>query len=392
MVTHSNELTYREYSARLKELEINGALRSLPRREDGLRLDLTSNDYLGLASSTRYENEFLKSLNPEEIQLTSSASRLLCVRTDSYTELEDYLEEAYNKPALFFDSGYHLNTGLIPALALPGTLIVADKLVHASIIDGIRLSGAPFKRFRHNDMDSLHRILEQNHDDFERIILIAESIYSMDGDAAPLRELVELKKKYPKIILYLDEAHALGVKGESGLGFTEELGLIQEIDILAATLGKALASAGAFAIMSQELKDWAVNTCRSLIFSTALPPISAKFSLFMLRTMGGMKQERKHLNGLYTRFAQGIAEITSIPTQTQSPIVPWITKGNKRTVMAANILREKGFLAMPIRKPTVPEGLERIRFSLGAHMEDSDIDSLLQAVEETQTAICSISL
>ena len=184
-------------------------------------VNLSSNDYLGLANNISLRKEFLKTITPETFLPTSSSSRLLTGNFTDYQELEQQLAAMFGtESALIFNSGYHANTGILPAVSNAQTLILADKLVHASLIDGIRLSSAKCIRYRHNDLSQLQRLISENHNAYEQIIIVTESIFSMDGDEADLHALVQLKKSYSNILLYVDEAHAFGVRGDNGLGLS----------------------------------------------------------------------------------------------------------------------------------------------------------------------------
>lgn len=211
-----------------------------------------------------------------------------------YTELEQLLAERFNREAaLLFNSGYHANTGILPALADKQTVILADKLVHASIIDGILLSGVPFQRYRHNDYNHLETLLKRFSGECEQLFIVTESIFSMDGDIADLRRLVELKKTYPNVVLYVDEAHAIGVRGKNGLGIAEEQGCIADIDLLVGTFGKALASMGAYVICDRTIREYLVNYMRPLIFSTALPPFQIAWTRFIFERLPDFTSSRK---------------------------------------------------------------------------------------------------
>ena len=188
----------------------------------------------------------------------------------------------HSESALVFNSGYHANTGILPAVTTSRSMILADKLVHASIIDGIRLSQAKCIRFKHNDYRQLERLIQQAGEHHDRIIIVTESIFSMDGDESDLRTLVRFKQKYPAIMLYIDEAHAIGVRGNNGLGCCEEHNIIEHIDFLIGTFGKALGSCGAFLICNRTMREYLINTMRTFIFTTALPPINLKWTLFTL--------------------------------------------------------------------------------------------------------------
>ncbi len=368
-------------AGRLDKLQEAGCLRRIP-QPDADCIDFTSNDYLGLAKRrAEFSEEFADTFGRADF--TSSASRLLAQHQDIYTEFELFTGALYDRKALLFNSGYHANVGAVSSLAsLPGALVIADKLIHASIIDGLRLSGARFHRFPHNDMKALERIIERNASDGQPVIVIAESIYSMDGDLAPLQELVNLKHRRPEIFLYLDEAHALGVMGKRGLGLAEELGLLPEIDLIVGTLGKALASSGAFIAASESICNFLINSARSFIFSTCLPPASAAWSLLMMKKMVDMQSERDRLRNLAERTRKGLESITSEESESRSQILPFMVGDAEKAVMLSEALRRKGLNVLPIRHPTVPAGTERLRISLSASHSESDIERLLQALTE----------
>lgn len=360
----------------LESLRESGNLRAIPDDfSDSGRLDFSSNDYLGIASRTDWQREFLEGCaDADKLILGASSSRLLASRQQAFSELEQTISEAYEhgRRALLFNSGYHANTGLIPALATKGSYILADKLVHASIIDGIKLSGAPFARFRHNDIGHLRRLAEKAVADGFRPMIVVESVYSMDGDSADIKALVELKESLPDAFLYVDEAHAVGVVGEHGLGLAARFG--NRVDLIVGTLGKALASCGAYSVTSDMVRDYLVNRCRSLIFSTALPPISALWSRFCFSKAYGMDSERKHLEELGKRLAAGLGR------EQGSHIQAFIVGNPKAAVDFSSRLREEGFEVLPIRTPTVPPGTDRLRISLSAAMSTEDIDRLITSI------------
>lgn len=364
----------------LSALRDENRLRTIPSCSGENRLDLSSNDYLSLGQRCEeFREEFLDRF--PDASFSSSASRLLSLKQKHHNALEDYLSSLYGKPALLFNSGYHANVGCIGALSLPGTLILCDKLIHASVVDGLKIAGSEFKRFPHNDIVKLRRILEKESGKHERILIVAESIYSMDGDTAPLHELAAIKKEYPETMLYVDEAHAFGVRGEKGLGLAEELHLIDEIDLLIGTFGKAAASAGAFAVCSEELKSLLVNTARPFIFSTALPPVNIAWTRLMVEKITGMEEERRKLAALSRFFSDTIEQITGKPTGSDSQIIPYLTGDAAKALAIASRLREAGIIALPIRRPTVPPGGERIRFSLGAAMTQETVQPALDLLK-----------
>ena len=290
------------YNNKLEEWKSSGSLRSLPdvvhrgkwiEKEGQTMLNLSSNDYLGLSSRQDLRNEFIGQLQESGLPFSSSSSRLLTGNFPIYTELEELMAERFEREAaLLFNSGYHANTGILPALTDKQSFILADKLIHASIIDGIRLSGAPYQRYRHCDYEHLEQLLVKYAHEYEQIIIVTESIFSMDGDVADLRRLVSLKKSYPNIWLYVDEAHAIGVRGKNGLGIAEEQDCIRDIDLLVGTFGKALGSMGAYLICSRTVREYLINTMRPLIFSTALPPAQIAWTKFLFEKLPCFTDER----------------------------------------------------------------------------------------------------
>ena len=211
---------------------------------------------------------------------------------------------------------------------------------------------------------------------------MAESVYSMDGDIAPLEELVALRREFPEIMLYIDEAHAFGVFGEKGLGVAESLGLIDETDIIVGTFGKACASSGAFVSTSATLRDYLVNAARSLIFSTAIPPVCAAWSLMMTEILEDMSDERARLAEISTEFRGIIEDITGKECVSRSQIVPLMAGDATKAVKMSHRLGEQGVIALAIRRPTVPPGGERIRFSLNAGLSDSDIHKVADIIRK----------
>lgn len=367
----------------LTNLEAENRLRKIPDFNGGEFIDLSSNDYLSLGTRcAEFKEEFTDRFG--DADFSSSASRLLSTKQKYHNALEQYLQSLYRKPALLFNSGYHANVGCIGALTLPSTLLVCDKLIHASIVDGLKIAGSEFKRFPHNDLTKLRHIIESSHNDYERLAVVVESIYSMDGDEADLTELVKLKKEYPNVMLYVDEAHAFGVRGKRGLGIAEEKGVINDIDILIGTYGKAAASVGAFAVCSEELKSFLINISRPFIFSTALPPVNIAWSLLMTEKIVSMKEERTRLAELSRRFSVALEDISGSPTGSTSQIVPFLTGNAEKALSLAAELRQHGFLALPIRRPTVPPGGERIRFSLNADLDFNLLEPLFNILKSNQ--------
>lgn len=375
----------------LQQLEAASNLRHLPALiHDGRdvivngqrMLNLSSNDYLGLAADRRLREAFLETLTPDTFLPTSSSSRLLTGNFTGYTELEQELARLFGtEAALVFNSGYHANTGILPTVSDAQTLILADKLVHASLIDGIRLSAARCIRYRHNDLAQAGRLVEEHHRTYSRIILVTESIFSMDGDEADLRALVALKKRYDNLLLYVDEAHAFGVRGPHGLGCAEETGCIGDIDFLVGTFGKAAASAGAYIVCRQVVRDYLINRMRTFIFTTALPPVNIAWTLFIVRKLADMQERREHLAHI-GRLLRDALTARSYTCPSTSHIVPLMVGPSADTVLRADQLQRHGFYALPVRPPTVPEGTSRIRFSLTAYVRADEILRLIACIPE----------
>lgn len=378
-----NMSSYQEINATLRA---SGNFRSIPadRSENRGLVDLSSNDYLGLAQMPELQERFFADMGNRTIPMTSSASRLLAARQEEYRRLESLLESLYLRPALLFNSGYHANMGLISSLAQGAkTLIVADKLVHASMIDGIVLSKAPFKRFRHNDLSHLKRILAKEAAAYERVIISVESVYSMDGDRADIEALCAVKRQYPNTLLYIDEAHAFGAEGWQGLGLCRSSANYDDVDVTVGTFGKACASIGAFAAVSADIKDYLVNRSRSFIFSTALPPMSAAWTEYMIRQFIPMDDRREHLRLLGERLHKHLQPLSPDFAITPSHIQPLIIGDAERAIKISQKLRDEGFIVLPIRTPTVPPGTERLRISLSAALTFDQIDRFGEILKRT---------
>lgn len=371
----------------LIQLEQTGNLRGLPGIElDGKcihldekkMLNLSSNDYLGIASDQKMRQDFLSNLDLDKAIFSSSSSRLLTGNYPVYQKVEHLLTDLYKKEsALVFSSGYHMNMGILPAIADKNTLILADKLVHASIIDGIRISSAQCIRYRHQDYRQLEELLDKHHAGFRSMIIVTESIFSMDGDVSPLPLLVKLKKKYSNTFLYVDEAHAVGVRGLNGLGIAEEEDCIPEIDFLCGTFGKAFASMGGFVVCSKIFRDYLINRMRTFIFTTALPPIQLEWSFFVINQMINMKEERMWLRKSSQKVKEAL-EGKGFTSTSSSHILPVVIGDSKETILKAGEMQRKGFYMLPVRPPTVPEGTSRLRISLTAGITSAELNQLIQ--------------
>lgn len=360
----------------LASLTQTGNLRSIPTTDfPASTVDFSSNDYLGLAGRHDLRDDFFGKLNPMHMQMSASASRLLAGRQSAFSGFETFLEEVYDgREALLFNSGYHANTGLIGAFAGTDAYILADKLVHASIIDGIKLSGLPFARFRHNDISHLAKLAQKVSTEGRKLIIIAESVYSMDGDRADIEAIAEIKRQHEGALLYVDEAHAVGVEGPGGLGLCKASPAYEDVDIIVGTLGKALASSGAYAILKTPLRSFMINRSRSLIFSTALPPLCVLWSQYVFTKCLGMDSERARLRSLSRLLASELSHVGG--NGYMSHIQAVICGDPKRAVQLSSLLSEDGFTVLPIRTPTVPPGTDRLRLSLSTAITPAQISEL----------------
>lgn len=349
-------------------------------------LNLSGNDYLGLASNRELIAEFYSRIKPESLLEQfgpgSSASRLMTGNSNLYEELEQKLVGLYGRQrSMVFNSGYHCNAGILPALAEKGDLIIADKLCHASLIDGMRLSRAESIRYRHLDYDHLKSILEEKRTRYNRVFIVSESVFSMDGDLVDLPRLASLKEQF-NCVLYLDEAHAIGVYGSKGLGLAEQEGLIEDVDILLGTFGKALAGLGGFVSCSEEVADYLVNRARPFIYSTGLPPVCLNWLLFVLDHVPAMVNERKKLQEMAENLRQRLVR-EELATGGSSQIIPVIIGNSEKTLSVAKKLRASGFWLTAVRPPTVPSNTARLRLSLSTAFVPEDLALLPGLIKNT---------
>ena len=349
--------------------------------QDRTMLNLASNDYLGLAADLSLREEFLDTLQIDRALFSSSSSRLLTGNFAEYEQFENSLSKTFGRAALLFNSGYHMNIGILPALADSKTVILADKLVHASMIDGIRLSNAQYVRYRHNDLQHLEQLLQkyQQDEQVERIIVVTESIFSMDGDETDLAALAQLKQRFSKAMLYVDEAHAIGVRGGQGLGCAEQYGVLHQIDFLVGTFGKAIASIGGYIICDPIIRDYLINKMRPLIFSTALPPISMAWSDFIFNKVLNMQQQRQHLAEI-SYFLQQALIAKGFLSPSSSHIIPIIVGESNAAIEKARYVQQQGFYAMPVRPPTVPQNSSRLRISLTSMVQKAELEKLVECL------------
>ena len=340
-------------------------------------LNLSSNDYLGLSTRKDLVDEFLET--GKNYFFSSASARLLSGTETIYKDLEILIAQIFNKEkALLFNTGYQCNLGVISALNGKGDVVFSDKLNHASIIDGMRLSDGNFFRYKHLDYDNLEMLLIKHRENFKNAIIVSESVFSMDGDCADIKRLVELKKKY-NCKLMIDEAHAfMAVDDDFGGGISKGY----DVDIVTATFGKALASFGAFVAAGEEIITTLINKSRSFIFSTAIPPVNIAWTYWLLTNKSDliMSQKSKLFKNITEtqKYLRGI----KIETPSVTQIIPIILYDTVRTERVCEQLQNLGYFVLPIRPPTVPEGSSRIRISLTAETTLEDIKPLLDNISD----------
>jgi len=331
--------------------------------------NFASNDYLGLAQDESIRAAFHEGL--DRYGHGAGASRLITGTQPPHTTFEEALADAKGtEAALLFSSGFATAVGVIPAIVGKDDFVILDKLSHACLIDGARLSGATMRVFPHNDLGKLESLLKSirsKHSE-SRILILTESVFSMDGDLCPLAEIVRLKQEHDALLL-LDEAHGFGVLGPTGMGLAEELGLQAHIDFHMGTLSKAAGLSGAYLATSAEWQALLVNRARSFIFSTAPPPAlahAATASLAQIRSAHG--------NDLRAKLRHHITTLR--PDGPATPIIPRIFGSNQQALDASKALEAEGLLVPAIRYPTVPRGTARLRISLSALHPDRAVDQL----------------
>jgi len=340
-------------------------------------LGFCSNDYLGLANHPQLIDAAQQAT--AAFGTGSGASHLVCGHSSEHHALEEELAAFTGRErALVFSSGYMANLGTINALVGKGDAVFEDKLNHASLLDGGLLSGARFQRFLHNDLASLEKKLVST--DAARKLIVVDSVFSMDGDLAPLPELAQLATKHGAWLM-ADDAHGFGCLGATGAGSAEHFGLSQsELPILMGTLGKAAGSYGAFVAGSHELIETLIQQARPYIYTTAIPPSVAASSRAALLVMRNEGWRREHLQVLITRFRQGAQQLDLQLMSSTTAIQPIVIGSAEVTMAVAEKLRQQGILIGAIRPPTVPEGSARLRITLSAAHTEAHIDQLLGAL------------
>ena len=403
-----------ELNQRLEALRAQGLRRELrcvdsaqgPRIKIGGKtfLNFSSNDYLGLANHPALKAAAIKAV--EKFGAGAGASRLICGSLAPFHELEETLAAFKGiEAALTFSTGYAAALGSITALVGKDDIIIIDKLVHACIVDAAKLSGAKIRVFDHNDLNDLEKILKwanekniqhptSNIQHRTRVLIVTESVFSMDGDSAPLREIVALKEKYGAWLM-VDEAHATGLYGENRRGLAEELGVSGQIEIQMGTLGKALGASGGYICGSRPLIDFLTHRARSFIFSTAPVPAAAAAATAGIELVqsseGKMRRDQlwRHVQVVgddVRRLKSSCVEsqrlLTSSPARNGSAIIPIVVGDETKAVDLASKLRAQNIFIPAIRYPTVARGAARLRITLTAAHSAGDVSTLTRALEQ----------
>ncbi len=347
-------------------------------------LSFCSNDYLGLANHPDIAQALKKGVDTYGVG--SGAAHLISGHSRAHHELEEALAEYTGRSrALLFSTGYMANLGIVNALMGKGDIVFQDKLNHASLIDASLLSssfsGSQLKRYRHNDMASLTTLLEKNHSEGSRKLLMSDSVFSMDGDLAPVSQLSSICQKHDAWLM-LDDAHGFGVLGKNGAGVAEEYSLDQEqLPIYMATLGKAMGVFGAFVAGSDALIETLIQKSRSFIYTTAMPPALAQATLMSLKVAQQESWRRDKLKQLIQQFRSGAQQLGLSLMDSQTAIQPILVGDNETALEMSQSLEQQGILVTAIRPPTVPKGTARLRVTLCAEHEACDIERLLSALE-----------
>jgi 8-amino-7-oxononanoate synthase len=355
-------------------------------------INFSSNDYLGLANDRRLRDAATAAI--AEFGVGAGASRLISGTQSPHLQLESTLAKwKGTQAALCFSSGYAAAVGTLPALVGKSDVVLLDKLSHASLIDGAKLSGATLRVFPHNHLGKLESHLEwakREHPN-ARVVVVTESVFSMDGDRVPLRELIELKKRF-RALLLLDEAHALGVIGPNGRGLAAEEALNEDVDVQMGTLSKALGVSGGYICGSRSLVEWLINRARSFIYSTASPPALAAAARAAVEFLASPEGEDRRLQ-LWKRIElmrknlpQDRQSTLREKPRPASAIFPWIVGNEQGAIDLSRALQAEGFLVPAVRYPTVAKGSARLRITVTAAHEEAQIMALTDALRRLSTA------
>jgi 8-amino-7-oxononanoate synthase len=362
----------------LDELKSQGLYRSRRMIDDKKLVNFCSNDYLGLSKNENVIAAFKKAV--DDYGVGSGSAHLICGHSKAHHALEEELAEFTGRErALLFSTGYMANLGAINTLVGRGDFVFEDKLNHASLLDGGLSSGANFKRYPHANLSQLEKLLSKASD---QKLIVTDGVFSMDGDVAPLRELSILAKKNDALLM-VDDAHGFGVLGKKGGGLVKELNLTQnDVPILMGTLGKAFGTFGAFIAGSELLIESLIQSARTYIYTTALPPAIADATRASLKIVIEETWRREKLQALISHFKKGAAQLNLPLMPSDSPIQPLLVGDSFRATQMSQQLLEAGFLVSAIRPPTVPKNKARLRITFSALHEFDDVSRLLETLSD----------
>ncbi len=382
----------------IDELKADGVYRKLPVNEgpcenvitlNGKRvINLSSNNYLGLATHPRVKEASKQAI--DKYGVGAGSVRTIVGNQDLLESLETLLAEFKEEEAVMcFQSGLNCNIGTIPAIVQKGDLIISDELNHASIIDGVRLSKADKTVYKHSDMDDLERVLKEKRDAYKNVLIITDSVFSMDGDLAPLDDIVNLAKQY-NALTYVDDAHGSGVLGRSGRGTVDYFNLHGEVDFIVGTLSKAIGVIGGYVATKANVKDWLLHRGRPLLFSTALPPSATAATIESVKML---MESEEYTNKLWENakyFKTALKQLGFDIGISQTPITPVMIGDDSKTMAFSKALLEEDVFVSGIVFPTVPKGKGRCRVMISASHTKDDLDHAIKAFEKVGKSLSVI--
>jgi 7-keto-8-aminopelargonate synthetase and related enzymes len=378
----NNSPLYDRINKSLSDKKRANLFRTVAQPNNAPAIDVSTNSYLSLHTNPEVA-QAARALTHDQLY-GNCASRIIASNTPLFSEIESEIASWENtEGALVFNSGYAANLGIITALCNRDTEVFSDKLNHASIIDGIRLSGGRMNRYLHCEMADLERKLAASGKKDK--IIITDTVFSMDGDSAPLADICDLAKEY-RCMVMVDEAHAAGIFGRTGSGLVEQCGLEESVDIRMGTLSKSIAGLGGYFAGSIVLRDYFVNTSRSLIYSTGLPHSVLAHDLAALRYIRNHPEMGKRLLEKASRFRAGLHEMGFDTLKSETQIVPCILNDEKAALSASEFCLSNGIKVPAIRPPTVPQHSARLRFSIHAGLTNDHIEYVLTILGKLKNA------
>ena len=341
-------------------------------------INLSSNNYLGLVNHPDVIDAAISAI--KKYGVGAASARNIIGNFDLYDELENALAEFKGEEAaVVFQGGYLTNLGLIPQIAQKEDLVLSDELNHASIIDGIRMCKADKKVYKHMDMEDLEKILKENRSKYKNVLITTDTVFSMDGDIAPLDKIVQIAKQYDALT-YFDDAHGTGVMGKNGKGTVDEFGLTGQVDFTVATISKAIPSVGGYVVGNRAMREWIIRNARPILFSTCIPPSSLAAAIKMVEMISSSSKYVDQLWENTDYFKKKLKEKNVDIGNSKTPITPVIIGEEDRTRKFSKDLLEKGILASPIVFPVVPRGKGRVRCIITAGHTKEELDYCIDTI------------